>query len=191
MELGALVCTPRSPNCAACPVQKLCIAQKEKSQDQLPNLSKRAIATERRFLAFIVGRVGKFLVRQRPAGVVNAHLWEFPNVEVTAIDRARYSAPAVVWQIEDGPRRTGAPFRQTDFQVSSPNPLCTIKHSITRYRITLEAWRAELAGSSAKIPGRWLTAKQLHQLAFTSAHKKILARLGAPGPASARRNGSH
>ena len=38
----------------------------------------------RRFIAFVVERNGKFLVRQRPAGVVNAHLWEFPNVEIGA-----------------------------------------------------------------------------------------------------------
>ena len=38
MELGALICTPRSPNCATCPVQKLCIARKENLQEQLPNL---------------------------------------------------------------------------------------------------------------------------------------------------------
>ena len=44
-----------------------------------------------RFVAFVAERNGMFLVRQRPAGVVNAHLWEFPNVE---IDPIRSSSPA-------------------------------------------------------------------------------------------------
>lgn len=165
MELGALICTPRSPNCAACPVQKFCVAKKENLQDQLPNLSKREAATERRFLAYVVARDGKFLVRQRPAGVVNAHLWEFPNVEVGV-----NSAP-----------QTDAPYRQNDFRITSEKPLRVVKHSITRYRITLEAWHADLARST---PGRWpalqcewRTLAQLHQLAFTSAHKKILQAL--------------
>ena len=157
MELGALICTPRSPNCPACPVQKLCVAYKENLQEQLPNLAKREAATERHFLAFVVERDGKFLVRQRPAGVVNAHLWEFPNVEVEA---QRSSAAHI-----------------SSFRITSAKPLCSIKHSITRYRITLEAWRAELAAPAAKLPGRWLTPKQLHPLAFTSAHKKILTTL--------------
>jgi adenine-specific DNA glycosylase len=158
MELGALLCTPRSPNCPACPVQKLCIARKEHLHSQLPNLGKRAAATERRFLAFVVERNGRFIVHQRPAGAVNAHLWEFPNVEVGA-------------RVCD-PQHAAA--KELGFKVKAPKSLHTIKHSITRYRITLEAWRAELASPSAKIPGRWLTPKQLHQLAFTSAHKKIL-----------------
>ena len=83
MELGALVCTPRNPLCRICPVNKLCVAFRENRVEELPNLGKRETATARRFVAFVVERNGKFLVRQRPAGVVNAHLWEFPNVETT------------------------------------------------------------------------------------------------------------
>jgi A/G-specific adenine glycosylase len=158
MELGALICTPRSPNCTACPVQKFCIAQKENLQDQLPNLGKRVTTTDRRFIAFVVEHDSKFLVRQRPAGVVNAHLWEFPNAETGARGRA--------------PQHSAA--KELGFRIAAPKPLRTIKHSITRYRITLEVWLAELTAQTAKISGHWLTAKRLHHLAFTSAHKKIL-----------------
>jgi A/G-specific adenine glycosylase len=158
MELGALICTPRSPNCTACPVQKPCVAFRENQQEHLPNLDKRAATTERRFIAFVVKRDGKFLVRQRSAGVVNGHLWEFPNVEAGR-------------RIFD-PQHSAA--KKLGLRTTAAKPLRTIKHSITRYRITLEAWRAELAAPSAKIPGRWLTPQQLHQLAFSSAHKKIL-----------------
>ncbi len=155
MELGALICTPRSPQCDVCPIKKLCIAQKNNLQEQLPNIAKREAATARRFIAFIVGRDGEYLVRQRPAGVVNAHLWEFPNIEATT-ERQKSAVP---------------------FQIISARPLCTIKHSITRYRITLEAWNATLDEASPQISGRWLNLAQLRKLAFTSAHKRVLARL--------------
>ena len=192
MELGALVCTPRSPQCDICPVNKLCMARKESLQGQLPNLGKRAAATDRHFLAFVVERAGRFLVRQRPDGIVNAHLWEFPNLEAGA----RHFGPQRVrnyaslknsrTQKPTEALRPGVPRAETSrdaiFRPTSTKPLCTIKHSITRYRITLEAWRAELGDPSTEVPGRWLTLKQLHQLAFTSAHKKILARLRSPVP---------
>jgi A/G-specific adenine glycosylase len=163
MELGALICTPRSPNCAACPVRKHCVARKEKRQDQLPNLGKRETTTARRFIALIVERDGKYLARQRPAGVINAHLWEFPNVEAGA-------------RVSD-PQRFVA--KEMKMQIAGSKPLCVIKHSITRYRITLEVWRVEQHGATTASHGRWLAPKQLHQLAFTSAHKKILASLSA------------
>ena len=41
-----------------------------------PAVSSRSLRRER----------GLFLVRQRPAGVVNAHLWEFPNLELAPDD---------------------------------------------------------------------------------------------------------
>ena len=41
MELGALVCTPRNPQCLICPVKKLCVAFKENRTEELPNLGKR------------------------------------------------------------------------------------------------------------------------------------------------------
>lgn len=184
MELGALICTPRSPNCAACPVRALCVAHKKELQEQIPNIGKRQKVTEQRFIAFVVERDGKFLVRQRPNGVVNAHLWEFPNVEVGAsAGRARPTVRATARQTENGAQSTATSCQPSDFRVTSAKPFCIVKHSITRYRITLEAWRAELCRSTPRRKpapqGEWCSLTQLHQLAFTSAHKKILTRLTA------------
>ncbi|HEY4414805.1 MAG TPA: A/G-specific adenine glycosylase [Verrucomicrobiae bacterium] len=161
MELGALICTPRQPQCLICPVKKLCIAFKENRTDTLPNLGKRDAATTRKFTAFIIHRDGKFLVQQRPEGIVNAHLWEFPNVEVTN----EISTPEKVFKSRFG------------FAPGKISPLLTVKHSITRYRITLEAFLVQ-PGASAKAamasaPGVWVSATELDALAFSSAHKKL------------------
>lgn len=172
MELGALICTPRNPQCLLCPVQKLCVAFKEGRTEELPNLDKREAATARRFIAFAIERHGKFLVRQRPAGVVNAHLWEFLNVEVGT----RTSEPLEIFAELDM-------VQITDPRSAKLEPLCTVKHSITRYRITLEAFRVCLKPSPTKMAGIWKTPTQMQALAFTSAHGKILRAL--PGRKSA------
>ena len=157
MELGALVCTPRSPQCLICPVKKLCVAFKENRVEKLPNLGKREGATARTFFAFIIERGGKFLVRQRPAGIVNAHLWEFPNIEiVNGKSNPKLAAKDVLGV---------APVQI--------KPLSTVKHSITRYRITLEAFHVRLRNAPPKSAGIWLTSEQLDSLAFSSAHKKL------------------
>jgi A/G-specific adenine glycosylase len=176
MELGALVCTPRNPKCQICPIKKLCVAFRENRVGELPNPDKRIAATTRRFIAFVLEQQGRFLVRQRPAGVVNAHLWEFPNVECA-------NGETDVKQI----------FKTIfGFKPSGIRPFCTLKHSITRYRITLEAWRASFGGASSARPknlktgrrgtppsdiGIWLSPAKLDSLAFTSAHRKILQHL--------------
>jgi A/G-specific adenine glycosylase len=162
MELGALICLPRSPRCDMCPVKKLCIARKLTLQEQLPNLGKRTKTSARRFVAFVLEHHGKFLVRQRPDGIVNGHMWEFPNVEV----RARHS---------------GQQHGHTELGLNGlkSSPLCTIKHTITRYRITLDAYHAKLPGRRSALPGKWLSPAKLSKLAFSSAHKKILNQLKA------------
>ena len=168
MELGALVCTPRNAQCLICPVQKLCVAFAENRVEELPNLGKRETTTARHFLAFAVERGGKFIVQQRPAGVVNAHLWEFPNVEITGTK----PAAEVAFQ------------KLLGVKPKAVRPLRTVKHSITRYRITLEAFLVSLEKMPIKTAVIWKSPAQLRALAFTSAHKKLLAKL----PDAARRS---
>lgn len=55
--------------------------------------------------------------------------------------------------------------------------LGTVKHSITRYRITLEAYRVHLSSKPKAPPGVWRTLAECESLAFTSAHKKIRSKL--------------
>ncbi|MGA2787715.1 MAG: A/G-specific adenine glycosylase [Verrucomicrobiota bacterium] len=181
MELGALICTPRNPQCLVCPVKKLCVAYRENRVAALPNLGQRTATTARRFTAFVIERNGKFLVRQRPAGVVNAHLWEFPNTEFNGAN-AKDAFKSIF-----------------GFRPPALKPFYTVKHSITRYRITLEAWRVSFGGASSARPhdkmgcrgpssaapifsgrrmeippsGKWLTPAQMSRLAFTAAHKKL------------------
>ena len=170
MELGALICTPRHPQCDICPLKRLCVAFREDRVGELPNLGKREAATARHFIAFVIEKNGRFLVRQRPVGVVNAHLWEFPNAE------GNVSSVKEVFK--------------SIFSIAPPalQPLGMVKHSITRYRITLEAFHVQFGGRSSttpKIPrarsarpsesGVWLTPAQMNHLAFTSAHKKLVS----------------
>jgi A/G-specific adenine glycosylase len=193
MELGALICTPRNPQCKICPVKKLCIAFKENRIEELPNLGKRELAIARHFVAFVIERNGKLLVRQRTAGIVNAHLWEFPNTEIgarlcepqsTRLRNLNGETPITnSLRIGCGSKDPRSKFladvaqRTLGFTPKELQPFCTIKHSITRYRITLEAFRINSGGitRSPKI-GIWKTPAQLQRLAFSSAHKRILNR---------------
>jgi len=177
MELGALVCTPRSPQCPVCPAKKLCVAFRENRVAELPHLGLRLKPTARHFVAFALEQDGKFLVRQRPAGRVNAHLWEFPNLEV-----------------EEGKADAEKLFKsEFGFAAQRFLPLLTVRHSITRYRITLEAFQVHLAAAKspttalslrssatdAETAAAWKTPAQMHELAFPSAHRKILRVLAA------------
>lgn len=163
MELGALICTPRAPRCSACPLAKHCVAYLQDRALELPSPGRRVRSTPRRFAAFVAQRRGRLFVRQRPTGIVNAHLWEFPNVELSP---------------EDADLKRAAR-RALGIRPKELEPLGTVRHSITRYRITLEAYRVVggHADPTRAGKGRWLDRNRLNQLAFTSAHRQILRRL--------------
>jgi A/G-specific adenine glycosylase len=160
MELGAVTCAPRQPRCPLCPVRKFCVAWREKRTGAIPNLGPLPATTKRRLAAFVVERKGRFLVRRRAAGVVNAHLWEFPTVEL------------------NGSRMKGGQLAEKLFAARpcAITPLHPVRHTITRYRITMEVYRVAFASGMPSMieNGRWCSLSQLCRLAFPSAHGKIL-----------------
>ena len=164
MELGALLCTPRTPDCGSCPLCNHCVARREGRVNELPELPSRPRATKRRLAAFVVERRGKYFVRQRPNGVVNGSLWEFPNAELLRDGGLRTAARAVLGVVP-----------------KALEPALTVKHSITRYRITMHVYRAQinLRGNGLAGSGAWQRLDELSKLPFPSAHRKIVDWLSA------------
>ena len=156
MELGATVCRPAAPLCTVCPLTNLCRARRESKVDQIPNTGRRVSSTARRFAAFIARDNGSIFVRQRPAGTVNGHLWEFPNVELNG---EKHDLGQIARTV-------------TGLKLKSIKPLCTIRHSITRYRIRLDAFEV-VATRKPLAEGKWLDWRAADQLPFCSAHRKI------------------
>jgi A/G-specific adenine glycosylase len=157
MELGALICLPRQPKCPSCPLRGDCFALREKRVEEFPAASAKAAVTQRRFIALVVSDGERLLVQRRPPEVVNAGLWEFPNVEVGV--NAKNLAPLV-----------------QPYKLAAAAPFLRMRHSITRYRILLEAYRAKLpAGPCFVTAGATLkTPAEIKRLPFTSAHRKVL-----------------
>jgi A/G-specific adenine glycosylase len=82
MELGATICTPRAPDCAACPVRGACQAHRLGTQRDLP--VKRAGPAKRRIekTLYVIERRGKLVLWQRPPGSPRmAGFWELPDDE--------------------------------------------------------------------------------------------------------------
>ena len=83
MELGALICTPKSPHCLICPVMSNCRGRLEGMELSLP-VKKKAKPPRpvQRLVAFVEGEdehEGKFLIRRRPDEGLLAKMWELPH----------------------------------------------------------------------------------------------------------------
>ncbi|TLS35708.1 A/G-specific adenine glycosylase [Pseudalkalibacillus caeni] len=82
MELGAMVCTPKSPSCLLCPVQSHCQAFAEGVQDELPVKSKKKPPKPVPMAVGVLKTMeNEVLIHKRPSTGLLANLWEFPNHE--------------------------------------------------------------------------------------------------------------
>jgi A/G-specific adenine glycosylase len=79
MDLGAMVCQPRGPNCSACPIRSACQAFARGTQDRRPVRKRRAAIPHWSVGAAVLRRGGKVLIARRPEGGLLGGLWEFPG----------------------------------------------------------------------------------------------------------------
>jgi A/G-specific adenine glycosylase len=159
MELGALICTPRNPSCSVCPVRRGCVARRKGNPESLPTRPPRPGAIPRHRQAFVLRHRDRYLAVQRPTGSVNGGLWEFPSLELQ----------------HDTPTAAGPGFQVAGVRLRNPRLIGRLRHSITRYRITLEVYGAELRGAAdvRRTAGRWVTFAQLQRLPLSAAHRRI------------------
>ena len=94
MELGATICTPRSPQCLLCPVSDFCEARKKGLVDSIPaKRVKRAVEEITLAAIVLVDTQGNTLLLAPPKAVPKdvkranlqallSQLWHFPTIEV-------------------------------------------------------------------------------------------------------------
>ncbi|MDZ7269818.1 MAG: A/G-specific adenine glycosylase [candidate division KSB1 bacterium] len=169
MELGALVCTPRRPACGQCPAKNYCCAYNHLHDPaQLPARRRKPPLPHHHLAVALVWKRGRVLINQRPARGLLGGLWEFPN---TALQQGERHATAL--------RR--ALRRQLVIEVKVGKSLMTIEHGYTHFRATLHVYHcAYLRGQPQALAcqrWKWVAPGDLHQYAFSTANRRIIAAL--------------
>lgn len=80
-ELGALVCKPRNPDCALCPLNTMCRAYKNGTQTRFPVLPQKQAKREEKVLVFLIETPQGFCIRRREEGVLKG-MNEFPSAVI-------------------------------------------------------------------------------------------------------------
>ena len=160
MELGALICTPRSPRCLVCPVASSCRARVAGNAEELPKKApKRAPVDVELEIALVRDERGVLLVR-RPAQGRMAGMWELPTRENAEADAVLLWPARFALEIEPG------------------DALVELRHGITHHRIRATVQRAALkrgadAGASEETL-RFVQPGELEDLGLTGLTRKAL-----------------
>ena len=184
MELGARVCTPRKPDCAACPVASGCRARRAGEVDSIPRPRSRPTPRRVRAVAALVARGGRVLAVRRAESGLLGGLWELPGSEIGARERpGRALRPALA-------ERTG-------LAVDEVEAVGVVTHLFTHRRVETHVFRARAApgrvGLSDYVAHRWVSREGLRALPQGRAARRAmeLALSGSgDAPALARTRGS-
>ncbi|MBR6524729.1 MAG: A/G-specific adenine glycosylase [Clostridia bacterium] len=99
MDLGATICTPGTPDCERCPMQKYCTAYADGDADMLPVKSVKKAPKQVEYAVLLITCKNRILMMQRKENLLK-NLWVFPMEEntspediVSRLPRGHYSAP--------------------------------------------------------------------------------------------------
>lgn len=135
MELGSEICKPRSPHCETCPVSNLCPTFQHGWQEIIPAPKKKTAYEDLQQAAVVIWQQGKVLVRKCGSKERFAGLWDFPRFDQLS-DSADQATQTdhIVAQVQS----------QTGQTLTSVMPIFTLRHGVTRFRITLEVFESQL-----------------------------------------------
>ena len=164
MELGSAVCTPRAPNCSACPLRQPCRARAMDAADRYPpRKQKKAIPHYDVATAMILDSKGRLLVQRRDEDGLLGGLWELPGGKREPGETAKSACSRELHE-------------ELGIDVDVGERTHAVAHAYSHFRITLHVFRCRIrAGEPAsRRPLRWVLPSELAGLAFPRATRRVL-----------------
>src|SRR5215470_3428986 len=161
MDLGATICTPKTPACALCPWTATCAARRRGDPETFPVKAPKKQGRLRRGAAFVVLRSDGFvLVRSRPPTGLLGGMTEVPTTQWTHdFDGGAELGPRLGCMRPKW-RRVGG----------------VVTHTFTHFPLELVVYVAEVSAHAAAPPGaRWVHHADLRGEALPNVMRKVLA----------------
>ena len=158
MDLGALICLPANPRCAACPVAKFCAAGSVGKGADYGARAKPKPRPVRRGVAVLVRQGNRVLLVRRPADGLLGGMRLPP---MTGLDKT--STPEVAQWITRGKKYGIA---------------CgTVEHTFTHFRLVLRVFDLRLTTRPKTTQDKntnWIATNRLTEIALPSLGRKVL-----------------
>lgn len=167
MELGAIVCTPRSPQCLLCPVRGHCEAFAAGIQEKIPKPRKAKTTPLLQRHVYCIRRGADWLIEQRPPTGRWAGMWQFITAEANGNGQSPQGLPASLLPLKKKARQIGE-----------------LTHALThrRYHFTVFICDAKTGDVNAlDRPRAWVALEHLSRYPLPRPHLKIAEMLKAAG----------
>ncbi len=151
MDLGATICTPRSPACGICPWAAPCRARAAGTAAELPKKSPRKAKAVRRGIAYVARRDdGAWLLETRPQSGLLGGMLGWPGSDWS--DTPDPAPPcAADWQLLPG----------------------EVRHTFTHFHLILEVRMARLPDDTQPEAGRFVPAHRFRPADLPTLMRKV------------------
>ena len=170
MELGATVCTPRSPACPRCPLNGVCQARALGTPEAFPVVSKRKAVPHHVIAVGLVLDGDRVLIQRRPESAMLGGLWEFPGGKQEPGEALEATCAREVRE-------------ELGLEVAVEAPVAVVEHAYSHFRITMYAFRCHYRGgepaSETGEPWAWVPLDALDDYAFPRANRRVIEALQA------------
>ncbi len=181
MDLGNLICTPQNPQCDACPFFTECESRRTNAVERIPISVTKMKYETRKEAAVVIFRTPNETFSSEKSGKSEpevcllryvegewwAGLWDFPRVQI----------------LTDSPETELTEYveRTTGLKIALKKSLSVHRHSVTKYRITLQTFSAQVLETSGELKSktpsggeiRWVPASAVDAFPLCSTGRKI------------------
>lgn len=155
MDLGALCCTTRQPNCALCPLQADCQALHANVVHDYPaKKPKKTRPTRNEQFLLLHSNEQQIYLEQRPLSGIWGGLWCLPTIS----------------QETDVHHHLHTTYALTNARTT---PFMTYKHSFTHFHLHITAYSIPTILNTA-LPGSWVSSAAIEQLGLAKPVKDII-----------------
>lgn len=165
MELGALVCTPKKPNCPSCPVKIFCQAFKSHMIEQYPKRENTPKTPQFHIATGVVCKGQRILItRRKPKGLLGG-LWEFPGGKIKEGEEAEIACAREIKE-------------EVNLKVKAYKHIIRIKHAYTHFKIVMDVYLCSYLAGRIRLNGpidyRWIRPDEIDDFPFPGANHKFI-----------------
>ena len=165
MELGALVCTPKSAQCKTCPLTANCRALTENRVNDFPVRVKKKKVPTHPIAVGVVRDGDRLLITKRKLDGLLGGLWEFPGGKVKEGESSKNACEREIRE-------------ETGLKVRVDTRLTRVRHAYTHFKIEMDVFYCTYLEGEVRLDGpidhAWVKASDLDSYPFPGANLKFL-----------------
>jgi A/G-specific adenine glycosylase len=169
MELGALVCLPKNPECTICPMRSVCVAFAEGTSAKFPVMKKKAKVPHIIVGAAVtVNRKGEVLIAQRKQDDMLGGLWEFPGGKQ---EPGETIEECIIRELCE----------ELGIKTVTGEHVVTVKHAYSHFTMTMHVYRARIISGRPRpihcADYAWVNVPDLGKFAWSKADLQVVRKL--------------